>query len=77
MDSDGVAAADGDLKSPPGSKTTGESETVTPSAERRREDGELGPSGGTTASAQAYDIVIPKIRRPNEKDLIAKFQFKE
>ena len=77
MDSDRSAAADGEPKSPTGLKKTGESETVTPSAERRREDGERGPSDGTTASASAYDVVIPKIRKPNEKDIIAKFQFKE
>ena len=71
MDGGGDAAADGGLKTPSRSKRPEEPETVTPETQRRRE----GDDHNAVASASAYDVIIPKIRKPNEKDIIAKFQF--
>ena len=77
MESGGNAAADGSLKTPSGPKRPKEPETVTPAVLHRPDGEERTSSGDAAAAASAYDVIMPKIRQPNEKDIIAKFQFKD
>ena len=51
-------------------------EAVTPNPKRRRGEPDERTSG-TTATTSAFDLVIPPIKEPNEKDILANFVFKE
>ena len=59
-------------------RTAREREEVTPDDERRRpgRPPRVGDDAGSaTVRASALDLYLPKIREPNEKDLIALFEF--
>ena len=62
-------------ESPTGSLRVENTEMVTPVYAWRRGD-DRHPSK-TSTTQNVINVIIPKIRQPNEKDIIAKFQYKK